>query len=137
MNLFSKLQERKDNPLRIALIGAGKFAAMYLAQVPKTPGVELVGIADLALPRLAGNRDDALLVIHDRTDREVSFEHGARLAATWPKAQLRETDGLGHRKILRDPDVLAATVEFVRLGAPAPISDLVREVDRFLDGAPS
>lgn len=96
-----------------------------------------VGIADLALPRLAGNRDDALLVIHDRADREVSFEHGARLAATWPKAQLRETDGLGHRKILRDPDVLAATVDFVRLGAPAPISDLVREVDRSLDGARS
>ena len=42
----------KDNPLRIGLIGAGKFAAMYLAQVPKTPGVHLVGIADLA-PRIA------------------------------------------------------------------------------------
>src|SRR5947208_4914655 len=48
MNLYSKLQERKDNPLRIGLIGAGKFAAMYLAQVPKTPGIRLVGIADLA-----------------------------------------------------------------------------------------
>ena len=48
MNLFAKLQQRKDNPLRIGLIGAGKFAAMYLAQVPKTPGVRLVGIADLA-----------------------------------------------------------------------------------------
>src|SRR5260221_5105921 len=48
MNLYSKLQERKDNPLRIGLIGAGKFAAMYLAQVPKTPGIHLVGIADLA-----------------------------------------------------------------------------------------
>ncbi len=48
MNLFSKLQQRKDNPLRIALIGAGKFAAMYLAQIPKTPGIELVGIADLS-----------------------------------------------------------------------------------------
>ncbi|HKP33649.1 MAG TPA: SAF domain-containing protein [Sphingomicrobium sp.] len=47
MNLYKKLLERKDNPLRIGLIGAGKFAAMYLAQVPKTPGVELVGIADL------------------------------------------------------------------------------------------
>jgi predicted homoserine dehydrogenase-like protein len=47
MNLYSKLQERKDNPLRIGLIGAGKFAAMYLAQVPKTPGIRLVGIADL------------------------------------------------------------------------------------------
>ena len=48
MNLYSKLQQRKDNPLRIGLIGAGKFAAMYLAQVPKTPGVKLVGIADLS-----------------------------------------------------------------------------------------
>jgi predicted homoserine dehydrogenase-like protein len=30
------------------VIGAGKFAAMYIAQVPKTPGVHLVGIADIA-----------------------------------------------------------------------------------------
>ena len=48
MNLYSKLVERQDNPLRIGLIGAGKFAAMYLAQVPKTPGVKLVAIADLS-----------------------------------------------------------------------------------------
>ena len=48
MNLYAKLQQRKDKPLRIGLIGAGKFAAMYLAQVPKTPGIRLVGIADLA-----------------------------------------------------------------------------------------
>src|SRR5688500_20169403 len=47
MNLYAKLKERQT-PLRIGLIGAGKFAAMYLAQVPKTPGVELVGIADLS-----------------------------------------------------------------------------------------
>jgi predicted homoserine dehydrogenase-like protein len=48
MNLYAKLAQRKDNPLRIGLIGAGKFAAMYLAQVPKTPGIRLAGIADLA-----------------------------------------------------------------------------------------
>ena len=48
MNLYSKLLERKDRPLRLGLIGAGKFAAMYLAQVPKTPGIRLVAIADLA-----------------------------------------------------------------------------------------
>src|SRR5690606_20979414 len=47
MNLYAKLLERKDKPLRIGVIGAGKFAAMYLAQVPKTPGIHLVGIADL------------------------------------------------------------------------------------------
>jgi len=48
MNLYSKLLQRKDNPLRIGVIGAGKFGAMYIAQVPKTPGVHLVGIADLS-----------------------------------------------------------------------------------------
>jgi predicted homoserine dehydrogenase-like protein len=48
MNLYSRLLERKEKPLRIGVIGAGKFGAMYIAQVPKTPGVHLVGIADLA-----------------------------------------------------------------------------------------
>src|SRR5712692_9306283 len=50
MNLFIKLKDRETSgkPLRIGLIGAGKFAAMYIAQVPKTPGVHLVGIADLS-----------------------------------------------------------------------------------------
>src|SRR5438309_10327240 len=50
MSLFAKLQQRAaDNkPVRIGLIGAGKFGSMYLAQVPNTPGVHLVGIADLS-----------------------------------------------------------------------------------------
>ena len=48
MNLYSKLVERAGKPIRVGLIGAGKFAAMYLAQVPRTPGVLLVMIADLA-----------------------------------------------------------------------------------------
>ncbi|MEK9876446.1 MAG: Gfo/Idh/MocA family oxidoreductase [Betaproteobacteria bacterium] len=49
MNLFSKLQQRaaQKNPIRVGLIGAGKFASMYLAQVPKTPGVHVVAIADI------------------------------------------------------------------------------------------
>ena len=50
MNLYAKLLEREKQgkPLRVGLIGAGKFAAMYLAQVPRTPGIRLVAIADLA-----------------------------------------------------------------------------------------
>jgi predicted homoserine dehydrogenase-like protein len=55
VNLYAKLLERKDNPIRIGLIGAGKFAAMYIAQVPKTPGVHLVGIADLNPEYAKGN----------------------------------------------------------------------------------
>ena len=48
MNLYAKLLERIDRPIRVGLIGAGKFATMYLAQLPKTPGVQLARIADLA-----------------------------------------------------------------------------------------
>jgi predicted homoserine dehydrogenase-like protein len=50
MNLYRLLKEREaqDRPLRVAVIGAGKFAAMYLAQVPGTPGVHVAGIADLS-----------------------------------------------------------------------------------------
>jgi predicted homoserine dehydrogenase-like protein len=50
MSLHAKLQQRaaNGNPVRIGLIGAGKFGSMYLAQIPRTPGVHLVGIADLA-----------------------------------------------------------------------------------------
>ncbi len=49
MNLYAKLREREaqGKPLRIGVIGAGKFGAMYIAQVPNTPGVHLAGIADL------------------------------------------------------------------------------------------
>ena len=57
MNLHAKLREREaaGKPLRVGLIGAGKFAAMYLAQVPKTPGIRLTGIADLSPPNARAN----------------------------------------------------------------------------------
>ena len=57
MNLHRMLLERaaEDKPLRIGLIGAGKFGAMYLSQIPTTPGIHLLGIADLSPPRAQEN----------------------------------------------------------------------------------
>jgi len=50
VGLYAKLCQRaaQGRPLIVGLIGAGKFGAMYLAQVPKTPGVHVAAIADLA-----------------------------------------------------------------------------------------
>jgi predicted homoserine dehydrogenase-like protein len=49
MSLYTQLLRRAADrqPIRVGLIGAGKFGSMYLAQVPRTPGVHLVAIADL------------------------------------------------------------------------------------------
>jgi len=50
MSLHTRLQQRaaEGKPIRIGLIGAGKFGSMYLAQIPRTPGIQLVAIADLS-----------------------------------------------------------------------------------------
>jgi predicted homoserine dehydrogenase-like protein len=50
MSLHHQLQQRAaaGRPIRVGLIGAGKFGSMYLAQVPRTPGVHLAAIADLS-----------------------------------------------------------------------------------------
>jgi pimeloyl-ACP methyl ester carboxylesterase len=87
-------------------------------------------LAALALEPLATRRDAALLVIHDRDDREIPFAQGEQLAAAWPNAQLLATSGLGHRRILRDETVIAAAVDALRQGVAPARSDLVREVDR-------
>ncbi|MBI1965900.1 MAG: Gfo/Idh/MocA family oxidoreductase [Betaproteobacteria bacterium] len=49
MNLHRLLLQRAADgkPLRVALIGAGKFGSMFLAQVRRTPGIHVVAVADL------------------------------------------------------------------------------------------
>jgi predicted homoserine dehydrogenase-like protein len=49
MNLHALLRRRESDgkPLRVGLIGAGKFGSMYLSQVRRTPGVRLAAVADL------------------------------------------------------------------------------------------
>jgi len=49
MNLSTLLSRRAEagRPVRVALIGAGKFGSMFLSQVPTIPGLEVAAIADL------------------------------------------------------------------------------------------
>jgi predicted ATPase len=54
-----------------------------------------------------------MLVIHDQDDREVPWADGAAIAAAALDARLVTTHGLGHRRILRDPSVIEASVDFV------------------------
>jgi predicted homoserine dehydrogenase-like protein len=53
MYIYQELAARAaaGNPVRVGLIGAGKFGSMFLSQVPTTPGLEVAVIADLAPDR--------------------------------------------------------------------------------------
>ena len=50
MNFHAKLQAcaAQQKPIRVVLIGAGKFGSMFLAKSVQTPGMHITGIADLS-----------------------------------------------------------------------------------------
>lgn len=70
--------------------------------------------AELELDQLAEDFKVPGLVIHDRNDGEVPFSDGEALVARWPQAELMAVDGPGHRRILRDPEVVNRIVDFMR-----------------------
>lgn len=53
------------------------------------------------------------LLVHDRRDKEVPFSAVERMAKQRPGVELEVTDGLGHQRILADPDVIATVVRYV------------------------
>ena len=53
------------------------------------------------------------LIVHDQDDRDVPIQEGDAVAQAWPGAQFVRTTGLGHRRILRDPDVIARVTAFI------------------------
>jgi len=69
--------------------------------------------SELDVTRHARSRTQPLLVVHDLEDDEVPHADGAAIVDAWPGARLLSTRGLGHRRILRDAEVVAAAVGFV------------------------
>jgi pimeloyl-ACP methyl ester carboxylesterase len=69
--------------------------------------------AEFELPGAVAHVRAPMLVVHDRGDAEVSFGAGLALARAWKGARLRATEGLGHNRILRDPEVVRDAVDFI------------------------
>ena len=77
--LFQQLKGRAEagRPVRVGLVGAGKFGSMFLSQVPRTPGIHLMGIADLSPARARASL------------RRVGWSEAQSGARSWAEA-LRE-----------------------------------------------
>lgn len=99
----ARLSDRLVSQLR------GGIEARFGAEVWQTLDVDRV------LPDL----DPVGLVVHDVDDDEVPIGDARHVAAAWPRAELVETAGLGHRRTLRDADVRQRVVAWI--GSPAPL----------------
>jgi pimeloyl-ACP methyl ester carboxylesterase len=55
-----------------------------------------------------------VLLAHDRADPRVPFRDALELARAWPRAEILVRRGAGHHRIIRDPEVIAETVGFLR-----------------------
>jgi predicted homoserine dehydrogenase-like protein len=97
MNLYKMLRQRAESgrPIRAGLIGAGKFGSMFLAQAARTPGLQVLGIADLAPERARA----ALARVGWPNERYAAASFGEALAGggtfiTDDAAALVAADGL-------------------------------------------
>ena len=75
MFLYQELKKRveSNSPVKVGLIGAGKFGSMFLSQVPTTSGLEVVAIADLN-PKQAKQNCNNIGWDKDRVNSTVFFE---------------------------------------------------------------
>lgn len=86
-------------------IRAGLFPDLPLGQVP------------FSLTNMAGTVRAPLLVVHDEDDTRIRVTQGHRIAEAFDgTARLVVTSGLGHRRILGDPEVVRTVLDFVARG---------------------
>jgi len=68
--------------------------------------------ADFSAPLLAQNLNYPCLIIHDKDDKDTSYQYSERLNQSWKGSQFILTSGLGHK--LKSKDVLEYVIQFLK-----------------------
>jgi len=112
MNFYTMLQKRaqENNPVKVGVIGAGKFSSMFLSQARLTPGMQVTGIAELdplkARQSLlkTGWNDDASIYAEKSDDINDAARAG-KIAITNDSIQLIQADCDVIMEITGNPEV--------------------------------
>jgi pimeloyl-ACP methyl ester carboxylesterase len=93
-------------------VGLGQAGqAAFRARIDRV--LSAAGMANVSLASLVPALSQPALIVHDASDLEVPVSAARRLARAWPGAECVETQGLGHRRLLQSPEVVARVQAFV------------------------
>ena len=74
---------------------------------------EGVDVNAYSAPMLARQLSQPALYVHSTDEHVVAIADAGAASAAWRGARLLRVDGLGHRRLLSDPEVVVAVTEFV------------------------
>jgi pimeloyl-ACP methyl ester carboxylesterase len=75
-----------------------------------------IDVRAFSMPARATTLTQPVLFVHADDDRVVPLSDAAECARAWHGSRLLRVGGLGHRRILRDPTVVAAVIGFIKEG---------------------
>src|SRR5882672_1747743 len=94
--------------------GFGLNAAATRAYLAGIEREEQMPLTDVDGVRNARAMTTPTSAVHDEDDRVIPIEHGRKLAAALRGAELLQTNGLGHRRILSDQAIVQSVVAFAK-----------------------
>ena len=124
---------------RVVLLGSPADMEPYFATLERTMGMGPRGrlafrkrlgrvlaradILGLDIAEMAKELTVPALIVHSTDDREVPVSASRRMAQAWAGSQRVQVEGLGHRRLLRNPAVVNRVVDFIAplaVTVPAP-----------------
>ncbi len=105
----STLEHVMKAAARMASLGREQYLA-FRAAVAEFMGCP---IEDMSVERLAPFLKHPALIVHDPEDPMIPFTESEALHARWPLSTLRAVRGVGHRRILFDPQIVDDCASFV------------------------
>lgn len=98
----------------VKTLGVPPVAAKHFRRLVEEKAGRPLPEASLSSLGLSAKVREALIV-HDTTDQAVSLEAARLVAEAWPNARMLITEGYGHYRLMKNPDVIRRVTEFVAM----------------------
>jgi len=116
---FVATPARMIDILRNVATGLGLNARRIAGMAAEVSRLANYPVEMIDIPQLARHTDAQALFVYSDNDPLVPLADGFANAEAWPGATLRLVAGLGHRRMLEDPGVVEAVVDFIAPGCAA------------------